>query len=188
VPGGILTVDKRARGTDRINNLLKEFSDRSIRHWHDIIKSRPYQTVAHKTALIVPSSPNCYVHYYNDTQPNWVNRIVKQLDQMGWQYAVRMKPGRSQRKNNNELYDQLETNKFAVTISQHSVASIDSLLAGIPAVVTGPHCGSEYATPWDEFTQGNIRHFDQESILDWCDWLLGDTYHKSELKNGTYRR
>lgn len=187
VPGDILTQTPRARGGERINRLLDHYSDRSIRHWHEIVQSRPRQDIGHNTALIVPSSPNCYVHYYNDTQPNWVNTITKKLDQMGWQYKVRMKPGRSARKHNNELHDQLESNMFAVTISQHSVAAIDSLLAGIPAVTTGPHCCGEYATPWEEFTQGNLRHFTQEQILDWCDWLLGDTYHKSELKDGTYR-
>ena len=189
VPGAICSVNPKHSGSERINRLLRINSDGKVRSWQEVVKPVHVSHNIKRHALLVPSSPNCFKHYYGETVNGWIQRVGQRLLNMGWTYDVRIKPGRSQRKAGYELKDQLATGKYGVTISQHSVASIDSLLAGVPAVVTkDTHPAGALATPWEEFKQGNIRKPHKDDVEQWCDLLLGDTFHKSELKDGSFRR
>jgi len=191
--GTILTQQPRRRGTDRINRILTEMSLGKTCDWRDIVpyrkQKRPTTTQAKNSrrALLVCSSPPNYEHYYNTTMMRWIEGARQLAQSQGYTVDIRVKQGRKHRREGTELCHQLWADRYDITISQHSVAAIDSILAGTPAVVTGPHCAGELATPWEEFSQGHLRtEWNQDDIFDWCDYLLGETHHKQELWNGTY--
>jgi len=189
VPSELLTSQHTESGTERINGLLKHHSQGTISEWqqiappHDVVYRLP------KRALIVNLSEPNYRFYYDTTISAWTQHWITQLESLGYEVEVRQKPGRSQRKQGNQLSDQLHTGKYQITVSQHSVAAMESILAGVPAVVTGIHGTGPLGTPWEEFAQGGLRLPQEAEVEQWVDTLLGNTRHKSEIfSGGTYAR
>ena len=187
VPGEILTTRETENGAARINDLLKHYSGGRVTAWHEIAPVRPVSLIRSKTVLLVPSSAPNYQHYYGITQGAWISKYTQSLEQLGYTVEVRMKRGRKFRKQGNELTDQLSSGRYFATLSQHSVAAMETIMAGYPAIVTGPHPAGELATPWSEFAQGDLRTPEQISVVNWVETLLGNCRHKSEIFGGTWR-
>lgn len=187
VKGSVLSTPKlhNTNGEDRINRLINHYSNREIRKWQDLVQIQPMLTDTRRHALICPVSAPNYVHYYSTTEQEWIAMVTAQLSKMNWTWEIRNKPTRQQRINN-QLTDQLSTDRYGVTISQHSAAGLESIIAGVPAVVIGEHPTGELGTPWNEFIRGNIRFPDESSVLDWCRIVLGNIRHKQELFSGDY--
>lgn len=174
-------------GASRCNDLLKEFSKGRITAWHEIAKCKPFAVTSAKRVLICPVSANNYPNYYNTTQTAWVNLITQRLDRLGYAYDIRYKPGRKERATGKQLTDQLSTGAYCATVSQHSVAAVESIMAGVPAVVTGPHPAGNLATPWEEFEQGHLRTPELIETVNWIETLLGNVRHKRELFEGEWK-
>lgn len=187
VPGEILTSKHTESGSERINKLLKEFSRGRITAWQEIAPVHSVSLTSSKTVLIVPSSEPNYPNYYGTTQREWLRDVIQQLLDLGYDYEIRTKPGRKNRSKGNQLTDQLRSGKYLCTVSQHSVAATETVMAGYPAVVTGPHPAGELATPWREFTQGHFRTPHGYETVEWCDTLLGNCRHKREIFEGSWR-
>lgn len=175
-----------ASGTDRINSLLNDFSKGRVTHWEDIAPLHPVKLTSSKTVLIVPSSEPNYPNYYNTTQQEWLRDVIQEVLDQGLDYEIRFKAGRKARAQGNQLTDQLHTGKYLCTISQHSVAAVETVMAGYPAVVTGPHPAGELATTWGEFTQQEYRTPSIDVVYDWIDIILGNCRHKSEIFSGEW--
>lgn len=186
VKGHILTPTQLPDDSDRINSLLAEFSKGQLTDWRDLVKMRDVTWNNSKTVLIVPSSAPNYEHYYNTTQQAWINGVTKQLSKMGYTWEIRWKSSRSMRTKTGELHTQLKSTDYACTVSQHSVAALETVCAGVPAVVTGPHPAGELATPWEEFVQGEFRLPCQDDIEQWCAGVLHSIKHKRELFTGEW--
>lgn len=184
VPYNILTQTHTQSGTSRINDLLTEFAGRSLT-WEEVVDPKPVKLKRSRRVLLCPSSPNCYTYYYNTTYAEWVQKYTTYYEQHGYEVLVRSKPTRKYRHlPQGRLAHQLEEDQILFTVSQHSVSAIESILAGVPAVVTGPHCGGLLATPWGE----DLRTPDQDQVYAWVDTLLGDTRHKIEMWEGTWKK
>ena len=186
VKGSLFSVPElhTANGASRCNDLLKEFSNGRVTAWHEIAKIKPFDVTSQKRVLICPVSANNYTNYYNTTQAQWVNDITKQLDSLGYAYDIRYKPGRKERALGKQLTDKLATGTYCATVSQHSVAAVESIMAGVPAVVTGPHPAGNLATPWHEFERGHLRTPELIEVVNWIEILLGNVRHKRELLEG----
>lgn len=189
VKGNLFTNPQQhnTNGASRINDLLKEFSRGRVTAWYEIAKIKPFSVTSSKRVLITPVSAPNYVNYYGITQAQWVNQTIESLDRLGYSYDIRFKPGRKERALGRQLTDQLNTGAYCATISQHSVAAVESIMAGVPSVVTGPHPAGNLATPWEEFAQGHLRTPELIEIVNWVEIILGNVRHKRELFEGDWK-
>jgi len=186
VKGHILTQSKTGSGGDRINLLLREFSKGKVTRWQEIAPIQQVKIKNSRRVLVVPSSPNCYANYYSTTQQEWINSVSHKLKNKGYEVEVRFKMGRKERSNNNQLTNQLTQGNYLCTVSQHSVAAIESIMAGTPSVVTGPHPAGNLAITLDEFLSGTLPTPNQADVESWCDGLLANVRHKRELFSGEW--
>lgn len=185
VPNSILTQHKHRRGAERINDLISYHSG-SPMTWQDIVKPKPVKLSDSRRVLLCPSSPNCYRYYYGTNRTQWIEQISQQLIELGYTPVLRGKPSRLHRREGNTLGRQIREDKILFTVSQHSVCALESILEGVPAVVTGPHSAGELATPWEEMIQGVLRTPELEQVEDWVDWICGNIRHRTELEQGTW--
>lgn len=156
----------------------------------NLVRPVPVRKKATNRVLLCPSSPNCYTYYYDSKQTDWLWRWSSHLEAAGFEPVVRRKPDRKIRVNKPEmrLYETLLLDDYYCTISQHSVAALESIMAGTPAVVTGPHPAGELATPKEEFVLGHLRIPDQDQVWNWIRRVASNTYHKSELFSGAWHK
>ena len=186
VPNAILTQNPHRRGAERVNDLISYYSGKKLT-WQDIVKPKPVTIKRSRRVLVCPSSANCLHYYYGTSSSDWIDNICKHLRDLGYTPLVRGKPSRLQRKKGNTLGRQIQEDSILFTVSQHSVCALESILEGVPAVTTGIHSAGALATPWQEMCEGKLRTPDLDTVEDWVDWVCGNTYHISELKEGTWR-
>ena len=176
-------------GIERINNQLQQLN-KSTRNWtwekllqgrHDVVIS-PVK----KTVLLCPPSISVFEHYYGISVREWKINWIQLLESRGYRVRIRHKPGRSQREENrNRLYQQLD--KVAFTVSIHSASAVESILAGVPAVVDGRSCAGPLGTPAQEYKETNqLRLPTVEEQNLWVDQILANTFHKQELYDGSW--
>lgn len=182
VRGEIMTTGSDTPGEDAVNAMLRSHSNNQLRTWRDLYAPRDIK-VHTKTALIVTSSPNCYRYYYGDTREQWLLRVQKVLNRLGWQWVVRTKQGRKYRNADNQLYRELETNKYGAVINQHSASTIESLLAGVPVIADRLHCGGPLVRTLEQFEQGADPLTPNTADVEaWMQTILGNVRHKSQLR------
>lgn len=153
-----------------------------------IIRPIPVRMRKTRRVLICPSSPNCYLYYYNCDRLSWISVWVVWCEQNGYEPIVRAKPARDARRNHLEirLQEHLVLNDYAFTISQHSVAAVESIMAGVPAVVTGPHPIGDLGTTVEQAESGDFVKPDVDQVWHWIQRIASNTYHKSELFSGSW--
>jgi len=190
VPGGLFTTTANSEAdSSRLESVMHHRSIGQIT-LEELIKPIPVRVKNTRKVLLCPSSPNCYTYYYNTTRSDWIEIWSKWCEKNGYEPEVRPKPERTQRKKypNCRLYDTLVLNDFAFTISQHSVAAVESIMAGVPAVTTGPHPIGPLYTPPEWAEVGAFVTPEQEAVWDWIKRLASNTYHKSELFTGGWHK
>ena len=187
VPGQILTSTATTNGASRINSLLEELSNGKIDAWHQIAPVRAWRKNRAKRVLFVTSSPQVYTNYYSTTLDAWLTHYTRAVEGMGFEWEVRGKPSRHERTLNGQLTDQLQAGDYTAIICQHSVAAQEAIMAGVPAVVTGDTPMGPIATPWEEFAMGELRRAQQIEVVNWCEALLGNTYHITEINRDGWR-
>lgn len=178
-----------AAGPQRINGQIATVTERQCLSWHDIVGPRKPMGVKTKTALLCPSGAGIFPHYYGINKADWIREKTTYLESQGWRVILRDKPSRRGREecDNGRLYEQLHAENIGITVSIHSVTPVESLIAGVPAIVEGRHAGGDIATPWSEFeSTGNIRTPHETEVDAWVDRLCYDTYHKSEIYDGMW--
>lgn len=185
VPGEILTTQKRKRGSERVNRTLRTLSGGALTTWEDLVKIRPMWTQGKDVLMIVCSQPN-YPNYYNTTAHAWIKTYASVLEKQGYRVEIRLKASREARAQGGQLTDQLNNKRYAFTVSQHSVGALESILAGTPAIVTGPHPAGDLATTWQQFMEFDINLPHPDDVRDWCDWVLGNCWHKQDIIGGTW--
>tara|TARA_B110000285_G_C15120841_1_gene617037 strand:+ start:1088 stop:2020 length:933 start_codon:yes stop_codon:yes gene_type:complete len=177
-------------GEARINAQLDGLTDGNITAWQEIVGPIRPVSVRTKTALLCPSGAHIFPNYYNTTKQAWVNEKKQQLENLGWRVIYRDKPSRSGReRKHGKLYEQLIAENIGLTVSMHSTVPIESLLCGVPSISAGAHSGGELVTPWEEFLKTEeLRLPTEPQIFDWVNNILGETFHKSEVYDGTWKQ
>lgn len=182
---GAYFTDPVLSGTERVNSMLAKLSNRKIVDWSQLIKIQEPQRVAPMRVLICPVSNRCWPNYYYTTVEDWLTKVTAACEHLGYEWDIRIKPDRKSR-TDNQLVDQLNTRQYRATISQHSAAAVESLIAGVPAVTTGPNPCGTLSTPWEDFVENDLKYPEKWETEYLIDGLLANCYHKSELDTETW--
>lgn len=188
VPGEILTSRCEQNGASRINDLLKELSKGKVDAWYQIAPIKAWRKNTRKHLLFVTSSHEVYTNYYGTTIDAWLGHYTRAVEGMGYTWEVRSKPTRKERRDGGQLTDQLLAGDYTAIVCQHSVAAQEAIMAGVPAVVTGPVQQGPLATPWEEFAMGELRRPEQIEVVNWTEALLANTYHVTEINRPGWRK
>ena len=177
------------RDVDRLNSVLTDLAGEATTV-ESLVRPVPVRIKNSRRVLLCPSSSGAFKYYYNTSRDQWIERWSAYLEHHGYEPVVRYKPTRRQRVESSEyrLYDHLVLNDYFCTLSQHSVSAFESILAGTPAVVTGPSSAGELATPHREFALGILRVPESDSVWRWVERVASNTYHKSELFSGAWHQ
>ena len=90
--------------------------------------------------LIVPPSQKVFNHFGGDAK-DYTDKLIEKIKTItDREIEVREKIGRSDRLNFT-VQDQLRTGKYHCLVTFNSIASIESVLVGMPAIVLGPNAG-----------------------------------------------
>lgn len=171
---------------DRINYYLTEEAGQKFT-WEELVQPKPVRAKNSKRILICPSSANCYTYYYGLDQKTWIKRCIKMVESRGYEAVVRYKPGRTARTEQEDLRLVNSLDQFAATVSQHSASAVESIGAGTPAIVTGPHPAGPLATTREQFLSGEFNLPTDDQVYQWFELLLSNTRHKVELFTGIWQ-
>ena len=191
-PSALFTTTEHSQqgGTGRINDILTDLAGQTM-YWHDIVMPRTVFRNNSRKVLICPSSPNCHRYYYGEDRKDWVSRQQNLVNSLGLVSEVWNKPTRDSRTSTTDtrLYNRLLSGDILCTISQHSASAMETILAGVPAVVMGAHGTGELGTPILEFaTDGTLRTPQTLEVELWVDCVLSNTRHKEEMKTDTWQQ
>ena len=175
-------------GSARINRQLGEVTNGTITHWEQIVGDRSDCRLRGDVVMLCPPSGPVFEHYYATTKGLWIHRWRRILEDRGYTVIIRDKPQRQKREQHqNRLYQQLQKKQIAFTVSIHSVSAIESILAGVPAVVEGRHPADNIGTAAEKFLQtGEINTPTVQEQNIWIERLLMDTFHKTECYDGSW--
>ena len=92
--------------------------------------------------LIVPPSQKVFNHFGGDAK-EYTDKLIEKIKTItDREIEVREKIGRSERLNFT-VQDQLRTGDYHCLVTFNSIASIESVLVGMPAIVLGPNAGEK---------------------------------------------
>ena len=93
-----------------------------------------------KKILVVPPSQKVFNHFGGDAK-DYTDKLVEKIKTLTDRpIEVREKLGRAQRLNFT-VQDQLRSGEYHCLVTFNSIASIESVLVGMPAIVLGPNAG-----------------------------------------------
>ena len=115
---------------DRFNKIMKC-------HWEDLQVEKIDRG---EKILIVPPSQKVFNHFGGDAE-DYTNKLVEKIKTLtDREIEIRHKAGRSERLGFS-VQDQLRTGEYHCLVTFNSIASIESVLVGMPAIVLGPNAG-----------------------------------------------
>jgi len=167
---------------DRVNNRLNIESEGLINDiselWGETKSTKPLKK---KKALIIPSSAKNHKNFFNETPEEWVNKIRNELDRQGFDYIVRHKIDMSNR-HRNQISDQYVRESCDLLIGQYTAATSEVVVLGAPVITTSEHNPArEISTTWEEFCEGEIKHFTEKEVDDWITKMCAYTYYRDEF-------
>ena len=90
--------------------------------------------------LIAPPSQKVFNHFGGEAE-KYTNKLVEKIKKLtDREIEIRHKAGRSERLGFS-VQDQLRTGEYHCVVTFNSIASIESVLVGMPAIVLGPNAG-----------------------------------------------
>jgi hypothetical protein len=143
-----------------------------------------------RRVLLCPVTDQSFKYYYNTSRTDWMWRWCAWCEKHGYEPVIRKKPTRETRRDNADrrLYNHLLMEDYAFTISQHSVSAVESIMAGTPAVTTGPSPVGSLNTP-PEWAQQDVFVIPEvEVVWEWIQRWASNTYHKQELFSESWRQ
>jgi hypothetical protein len=91
--------------------------------------------------LVVPPSQKVFNHFGGEAI-EWTNKLIENIKKVTDRpIEIREKVGRSERLNFS-LQDQLRTGEYHCIVTFNSIASLEAVTIGVPAIVLGPNAGS----------------------------------------------
>lgn len=158
---------------DRWNNLLKQDSRLRWNGWKNHNK---------KILLVLPNPKAC--RYYDIDCDQWIAETTEKIKTYSnLPIEVRVKGARSERNHGYSIYSAFDSGVYA-TVSFNSIASLESVLYGIPAFISVPCAASTIASN-DLSTLKNPFKPDLQSIQKICNTIAYGQFTQEELFNGT---
>lgn len=166
----------------RINRRLHTESQGAIRDIADLWGgNRPTQLPVKKHALICASSQRNHREFFNETQEQWLQRVISELKRQGYTYTIRTKVGVSARKTN-ETTDQIQREGCDLVVANYSACASEAAPVGVAVVTTTDQSPARaVSTPWNDFCNGIIHQYDEQEIDRWITRLCAYTWHREEL-------
>jgi hypothetical protein len=166
-------IEPRLVPVDRWNHLLKQDPRLSWNGWKSFNK---------KILLVLPNPKAC--RYFDIDCDTWINETTEKIKTYSnLPIEVRLKGSRSERGHGYSIYDAFNSGVYA-TVSFNSIASLESVLYGIPAFVSVP-CAASTLASTDLSTLRNPFKPSVESITDMCKTLAYGQFTHEEIANGT---
>jgi hypothetical protein len=166
------------------NNPLSVDKDR----WESLLKQDPrlmwqgWKKHDKKILLVLPNPKAC--RYYDIDCDTWVTETTEQIKTYSnLPIEVRVKGSRSERNHGYSIYDAFDSGVYA-TVSFNSIASLESILYGIPAFVSVP-CAASTLASTDLSMLSNPFKPSLKNITEMCRTIAYGQYTQEELLNGT---
>ncbi len=158
---------------DRWNLLIKQDSRLRWSGWKNYNK---------KILLVLPNPKAC--RYYDIDCDQWIKETTEKIKTYSdLPIEVRIKGSRSERNHGYSIYSAFDSGVYA-TVSFNSIASLESVLYGIPAFVSVP-CSASTLASNDLSTLRNPFKPDVNSIQKICNTIAYGQFTQEELYNGT---
>lgn len=159
--------------TDRWYNLLKQDPRLNWTGWKNYNK---------KILLVLPNPKAC--RYYNIDCDQWISETTEKIKTYSnLPIEIRVKGSRSERNHGYSIYSAFDSGVYA-TVSFNSIASLESILYGIPGFVSVPCAASPLAST-DLSDLKNLYRPSTDEILKMCKTLAYGQYTHNEILNGT---
>lgn len=173
VKNNLQHVEPIAVPKDRWDNLLKQDPRLQWKGWKDYNQ---------KILLVLPNPKAC--RYYDIDCDSWIAETTEKIKTYSnLPIEVRVKGSRSERNHGYSIYSAFETGVYA-TVSFNSIASLESVLFGIPAYVSVPCAASSLAST-DLSTLKDPFKPELDTIIKQCRTLAYGQYTHEEILNGT---
>jgi hypothetical protein len=156
--------------------------------WHNLLKQDPrlqwhgWKNHNEKILLVLPNPKAC--RYYDIDCDAWVSETTEKIKTYcDLPIEVRVKGARSERNHGYSIYSAFDSGVYA-TVSFNSIASLESVLYGIPAFVSVPCAASPLASTDLSMLKNPHRPL-QETILKQCQTLAYGQFTQEEIANGS---
>lgn len=135
-----------------------------------------------KILLVLPNPKAC--RFYDIDCDKWIEETTEQIKKYSnLPIEIRVKGSRSERNKGYTIYDAFDSGVYA-TVSFNSIASLESVLYGIPAFVSVPCVASPLAST-DLSTLANPFKPDLTTIIKQCHNIAYGQFTQEEILNGT---
>jgi len=162
---------------------LKKPKDR----WEKLVKQDPrlewqgWKNYKQKILLVLPNPKAC--RYYNVYFDEWLKETEDRIKSIiDLPIEIRIKGSRSDRNHKDLIYDVFDQGVYA-TVSFNSIASLESVLYGIPAFVSVP-CAASSLCSDDLSLLSNPYRPTEDEIKQKCYDLAYGQFTSDELMNG----
>lgn len=158
---------------DRWLNLCKQ--DKRLK-WPD------WKNYSKKILLVLPNPKAC--RFYSIDYDKWINETTEKIKTFSdLPIETRVKGSRSERNHGYSIYQAFDSGVFA-TVSFNSIASLESVLYGIPAFVSVPCAASPLASSDLSMLKDPFRP-EKRLIEKMCNTLAYGQFTQEEIMNGT---
>jgi hypothetical protein len=158
---------------DRWENLLKQDRRLAWGGW------KPYNQ---KILLVLPNPKAC--RYYNVDCDQWIAETTEKIKTYSnLPIEVRVKGARSERNHGYSIYSAFDSGVYA-TVSFNSIASLESVLYGIPAFISVPCAASPLASTDLSMLKDPYKP-SLETITKQCRTLAYGQFREEEILDGT---
>ncbi len=156
--------------------------------WESLVKQDPrlnwagWKSHNQKILLVLPNPKAC--RYYDIDCDQWIAETTEKIKTYSnLPIEVRVKGSRSERNHGYSIYDAFNTGVYA-TVSFNSIASLESVLYGIPAFVSVP-CAASPLVSTDLSQLKNPYKPEMDLIIKQCRTLAYGQFREDEILNGT---
>jgi hypothetical protein len=173
-----------------VKNDLQHTVPRNVdsNRWEKLQKQDPrlvwqgWKNHSRKILLVLPNPKAC--RYYDIDCDAWIKETTEKIKTYSdLPVEVRVKGARSERNHGYSIYDAFDSGVYA-TVSFNSIASLESVLYGIPAFISVP-CAASTLASTDLSTLKNPYRPLLEDITKMCKTLSYGQYTNEEIVNGT---
>ena len=156
--------------------------------WDRLVKQDPrlawtgWKNYNQKILLVLPNPKAC--KFYDIDCDTWISETTEKIKTYSdLPIEIRIKGSRSERNHGYSIYDAFESGVYA-TVSFNSIASLESVLYGIPAFVSVP-CAASPLVSTDLAELKNPVKPSTETILAHCYNLAYGQFTQKEILDGT---
>jgi hypothetical protein len=166
---------------DKIKKVLPD-------RWNNLVKQDPrlnwtgWKNFNQKILLVLPNPKAC--RYYSIDCEQWIAETTEQIKTYSnLPIEIRVKGSRSERNNGYSIYSAFDSGVYA-TVSFNSIASLESVLYGIPSFVSVP-CAASPLADTDLSQLKNPYKPTLETIISQCHNIAYGQFTVDEITNGT---